>query len=289
MLHTRIPGPALRPFVQTLWATSPRAAAPGPAAAREHVLPTGSMHLVFRLSGPPLRLFDGSGGLRETTLGHAVVGGARATYYAKDVSEPVSSVGAQLRPGASRLLLGAPADALAGCHTPLDALWGPAAALALERLHDAGPPERQLALLEALLTARLSALPGPRGLHPAVAQALHGLGGGLGIQEAVRHSGYSHRRFIALFREATGLPPKLYGRVLRFQGVLHRLAQDPAAGWAGLALAAGYSDQAHFNRDFREFTGLVPQAYRRAAPEQANHVPVEVNSVQDRRPGPRLQ
>ena len=31
---------------------------------REHVVPTGGMHLVFRLSDNPLRLFDDAGGAR---------------------------------------------------------------------------------------------------------------------------------------------------------------------------------------------------------------------------------
>ena len=42
--------------------------------------------------------------------------------------------------------------------------------------------------------------------------------------------------------------------------------------WADLALQSGYSDQPHFNRDFLEFTGMTPRAYRRASPSSPNHV-----------------
>ena len=48
----RLPRPALRPFVETLWAMDE--AAPARASGRrEHVIPTGRMHLVFRLSDDP--------------------------------------------------------------------------------------------------------------------------------------------------------------------------------------------------------------------------------------------
>ena len=266
----RLPSaPPLRRFVSTVWATG--ATPPASLAPREHVLPTGAMHLVFRLSGPPLRLFRDSTDGVGSTLGHAIVGGARSAFYARDVSVPTRSVGAQLRPGAATVLFGVPADALAGQHTPLDALWGREAALALERLHAAATPMRQLDVLEALLLAKLSAAPA---VHPAVAQALRQLEDGAQVRSVVEASGYSHRSLIALFREATGLAPKTYGRVVRFQRVLKRLERQPSLPWTELALEAGYSDQAHLGREFTAIAGITPQAWRRAGPASANHVPV---------------
>jgi AraC-like DNA-binding protein len=90
----------------------------------------------------------------------------------------------------------------------------------------------------------------------------------------VGESGCSHRTFIALFRRAVGLTPKRYCRVLRFR----RALQDTAAGsgsLADLAAAAGYRDQAHFNRDFREFAGVTPGEYCRASPRAPHHLPIE--------------
>ena len=128
-------------------------------------------------------------------------------------------------------------------------------------------------------------------MHPAVAHALGRFESFATVREVVGETGYSHRRFIELFRRAVGLSPKLYCRVLRFQSALNHLAERSPGSLADLALAAGYSDQAHFNREFREFTGMPPSEYREAAPERAYHVPVgprwhegsQVNSIQDSR------
>lgn len=271
MLLRRPPQPALRPFVQLLWASDETATSRPVAAARERVLPTGATHVVFRLSDHPLRLFDDVEQATARTVAHSVVGGARATFYVRDVSQPTCSVGATLHPGAAELLLGVPADELAGRHTPLDDLWGRSAASARERLVEAGSPARQLELFEAMLAERL---PRVRGLHPAVALALERFTASGDVRAVVQESGYSHRRFIALFRRAVGLTPKLYCRIRRFHDTLERLAADPTASWVDVAMAGGYSDQPHLNRDFREFAGISPGGYRGLSPAQVHHVPI---------------
>lgn len=276
---TRAPRPALRPFVRTVWVSDEdeQGAAPD-RAGRERMLGSGATHLVFRLSDPPIRLYRDVTDQTGTGMGHAVVGGARATFYFRDTFRPVRTVGAVLLPGAASLLFGAPADELAGRHTPLGDLWGGAESAARDRLLEAGDPARQLALFEEMLAARLPAV---HGLHPAVAHALGRFSTGEDIGTVVDETGYSHRRFIALFRQAVGLPPKLYCRVVRFQGALRLLAGRPPLPLAEVALAAGYSDQPHLNREFGELAGLAPSAYRAAVAGSASllHVPLSTRSI----------
>ena len=277
---TRLAPPHLRPFVRLMWASSPEGTPDEQPGAREHVLPTGGMHLVFRLSGPSLRLFRDDADAQGFTVGYAMVGGTRSAFFVRDVSVTTRSVGVMLQPGAARALFGATEDALAERHTPLEALWGADANFALEQLHGTDSLQRQLAIVVALLEARLASSSMHR-LHPTVAQALARMSGASvndddgqagAIGQLVKQSGYSHRRFIALFRGMTGLAPKQYARMLRFDHVLGQFAIQPDRPWVELALEAGYSDQAHFNRDFQAIAGMSPQAYRRAAPVSSRHV-----------------
>jgi AraC-like DNA-binding protein len=262
--------PALRPFVESLWATEDVAPVRFAQPEREHVLPTGSMHLVFRLSDAPLWLLDPDGGPRAQAIGAATVGGTRSRYYMREMTAPSCSVGVVLRPGASELLFGVAADELAETHTPLDDLWGRAARAAHERLCVAGSAAELLTDLESVLLERL---PRVHGMHPAVAAMIGRMQTLPSIGAAVEQSGLSHRHFVALFRRAVGLAPKTYARVLRFQSALRVARKDDAPSWAALANAAGYSDQAHFNRDFVEFAGVTPTAYQRVASVATNHVP----------------
>lgn len=271
----RVPSLQLRPFVKLLWAmdgtSGETTGLDAIRLAREHVIPTGAMHLVIRLSDQPLRLFENVEDATGHLLGREVVGGARSGFYIRDVSVPSSSVGVQLQPGAAELLFGVPAGELSGRHTSLGDLWGRAATEARERLEEAATAERRLAVMESLLLARL---PVVRGLHPAVAEALEHFWTTSDVREVVRASGYSHRHFIGLFRDAVGLAPKAYCRVLRFQQALRRISAKPDASWVDLAIEAGYSDQPHFTREFRDFTGVTPERYRKVSPAASHHVPV---------------
>lgn len=252
-----------------IWATS--ATAPLPGATRERMLPTGTAHLVFRGDGAPLRLFRGEADPVGYTVGHALVGGPRAAYYVRDIAHPADSVGAVLEPGVAPLLFGVSAEALADRHVPLEALWGAEADRARTRILTARGPAARLAALEHVLRARL---PVVRGVHPAIAAALGPLRAGAAVADAVAASGYSHRRFIALFRAAIGLTPKTYVRVQRFGRLLGRLAQARQTPWIDLALDAGYSDQPHFVHEFRAFTGVTPSAYRALPIRDPHHLPI---------------
>jgi AraC-like DNA-binding protein len=270
MLLTRLPRPILRPFIKTLWASDESISATSAFSDRERVLPTGMMHLAFRLSSP-LNLYDDESDAGKHGMGYAVVGGARSTYYVRDVSEPVSSVAAQLLPGSSQPLFGIPAAEFTERHTSLDDVWGQAASRIREQLLERSSLDERLDVFEATLISRL---PRVHGLHPAVAHALDHFNRTADVRKVVKQTGYSHRRFIELFNRAVGLTPKFYCRVLRFQQVIERLAASPGATRVDVALDAGYSDQAHLSREFREFAGITPSEYSKLSPASPNHVPV---------------
>ncbi len=269
MLLQRQPTPLLRPYVHSLWASA-EPHTPSGRSLREHVLPTGHMHLVLRLGDAPLRVFDSPQDAHGCVLDSAVIGGMRDAYYVKDVSQPVDAVGCQLKPGAALALFGFAAHEFSGRHTGLDALWGVAAQSLRMQLQDTADLTERLAIFEAALAKRLRP---QRTMHPAIVQLLPRLGVTTPIASLVQASGLSHRHFNAVFMDAVGLSPKRYARVLRFQQALNVARQGKVADWSDIALHAGYSDQAHWCREFRTLCGLSPGQYWERAPLHANHVP----------------
>ena len=274
LVLTRAPRPILQPFVEMLWGIDATSDSPPALVRREHVLPTGQMHVAFRFGGP-LRLFEDAADTDGHFVGDAVVGGARDVHYIRDVSTPACSVGALLRPGAAEALFGVSADELAGRHTPLDDLWGRDVVWMREQLMEPAMLHQRITILESILAARLTTR---RAIHPAVPQALEQLRVTSSIRRIVQASGYSHRTLISLFRRSVGLTPKQYVRVLRFQRVLETVSVAEKTSLVDVAMEAGYSDQAHFSREFRAFAGVTPSEYRRESPERPHHLRVDAGA-----------
>jgi transcriptional regulator GlxA family with amidase domain len=84
-------------------------------------------------------------------------------------------------------------------------------------------------------------------------------------------SGLSRRRFIEVFAEEVGFTPKLYLRLMRFNRVLDRVFGATNVDWSEVAYLHGYADQPHFNREFREFSGLTPSQYLARPGQGAGH------------------
>ncbi|SFQ76803.1 helix-turn-helix domain-containing protein [Hymenobacter arizonensis] len=90
--------------------------------------------------------------------------------------------------------------------------------------------------------------------------------GQLNVAEMAQKSNLSRRQLERRFRDALGVPPKLFAEMTRFAYVFRLLHEQPQANWADITYACGYFDQAHFIREFRRFTGETPKAYFAQAP-----------------------
>jgi AraC-like DNA-binding protein len=137
---------------------------------------------------------------------------------------------------------------------------------------DADPLLTAARRLEHLLLARLPAVAAP---DPVMVEAVRALlsRSPLAIDRLARHLGFSRQYLARRFRDAVGIGPKVLARIARLHralGVLQPTSRRPST-LAEAALQAGYFDEAHMDRDFRELAGVTP---RQAQLAPATIVPV---------------
>ena len=86
-------------------------------------------------------------------------------------------------------------------------------------------------------------------------------GGQLPIEEVGEHVGLSRKQLERKFVSTVGTTPKTFARISRFLNICHHLDRYRGSTLTRLAHECGYFDQAHFIREFNDFTGFTPKAF----------------------------
>ncbi len=94
------------------------------------------------------------------------------------------------------------------------------------------------------------------------------------IGDISRKVGYSQKHLINMFKSHVGLTPKAFLKVIRFQKAIGEIELRKTPDWVTVAHESGYYDQAHFNNDFRQFSGFTPQQYLVQRSEYLNYIAV---------------
>jgi AraC-like DNA-binding protein len=147
---------------------------------------------------------------------------------------------------------------IAGRTFSLSDLLGPGADLLIHELHDAADWTERFALLDGFIARRFERARAPHDTVRAVWQELKRSKGTASIAGLAKEACVSRRHLAKLFRAEIGTTPKTMARILRFEHAYHLAGSVPRQGWADIAYAAGYADQAHLTREFRELSGLSP-------------------------------
>jgi AraC-like DNA-binding protein len=173
-------------------------------------------------------------------------------------------LGVRFRPGGAPPTA-VPLDELVDRRVPLADLWGELADRLLDEIAVVGVAERAIRVLEAFLLQRYRV---GRLADPLLRAAVEALmpWRPVDVGSVAARVGLSESQLRRRSLSAVGLSPKVLQRTLRFQGFL-ALAQAGAApsgrrgrdGIAGLAVDAGYADQAHLNRECLRLTGQTPR------------------------------
>ena len=240
-----LPHPRLRPFV-TRYSGYRMVTEPGVHRG----LPSRSLTLVVTMDGT-VDLADG----RFATL----CGGLHdeAVIITHDGFQ--HGVQCDLTPLGMRALFGMPAGELSCVTVGLDTLDAPAGELR-ERLQTASTWADRFAHLDLVFGRLLK----PVEQQVEVAWAWQRLAAGTPVGEIAVEVGWSRQHLSARFAAEYGLTPKVMARVMRFERANRMLRGETRPTLTEVAAACGYTDQAHFNRDWRALVGATPTEWMEA-------------------------
>jgi AraC-like DNA-binding protein len=174
-------------------------------------------------------------------------------------------LGVRFRPGGFRGLLGAPLATITDRTIPISRIYdidGDAAeASVLEAEGDSG----MMAAAEAILRWRIPPADASADLARGIVDRIGADRDLVRVADLAAQVGLGERALQRLFSDYVGVSPKWVIRRFRLHDAASRLANAEDVNLTDLAQELGYSDQAHFTRDFKALVGRAPSDYRRSA------------------------
>jgi AraC-like DNA-binding protein len=219
-------------------------------------LPTAEVPLIINF-GEPIRLFDVADRTRSTELG-SFVAGAYDSHVIVEANGSQGGMQIDFTILGMRLFLGRPLADLTNRGVALEDIFGSDGRRVTMALHDAGTWQARFDLLDREIGTRIAAARRPASEVLCAWKRIVESGGLVTIGALVDETGWSQKHLISQFREHIGLAPKIFARVMRFGRAVDRLRRREHACLTELALDCGYYDQSHFDRDFRNFSGVTP-------------------------------
>ncbi len=257
-LASREPDARLRPYVTDYQGYRERAAMP----MRRLQAPFAGIPMIITF-GPSIDIINGDAPAARGRFRSFIAGLHDVHVFTEYRGEQRGLQVNFTLPGAYRFLALAMSDIANRCLDLGDLLGAEAGRLA-DRLQDAPDWPARFDLMDRFLLARINA---GRAMAPDTAWALKILEDSHGTRSIgglARALGCSRKHLIQRFHAHVGLSPKTVAGILRFAHAVDGIRAADERSWADLALACGYSDQAHFSRDFRRYAGRTPTEFRAA-------------------------
>lgn len=225
--------------------------------ARVRILPNACVDVVLYASEPP----QGEGLASIVAPPHRsyVVGSTLRSFIVRSVGWR-HILGASISPMGVQPLLGLPAAVIGESVALLQDVIGNRAGEIEDRVFN-GPREGALRrLMEVFMETRRAIEPTPTVAQHAV-RLVQGAHGRQRIDAIAGDLNISARQLERQFLAHVGLPPKLFARLVRFDRAVRDLGGRGTTSWSQFALAHGYTDQAHFINEFKEFGGVTPAEF----------------------------
>jgi AraC-like DNA-binding protein len=250
--HESKPHPILQDTVKCFWTHE----ATYSTDEVQTITPDGCVELIFNFGSPYLLLTT----TPPCALPSAVIVGFQKKSIPIRVNGTVKVVAARLFAWGALALLQEEISALTGAVTALGTGWDTLAERLEYQVVQGHYGEASATLQDFLIQKALMRAYDLK-LVQTAAKLLYHTKGQCRIEELADSCQSTVRNLQRRFQRVVGVSPKFFARTLRFEQAQRSLMFDPEADLTGLAYQCGYFDQAHFIKEFREFTGKTPSEY----------------------------
>jgi AraC-like DNA-binding protein len=245
-IEAHTPTELLRPFIKTYIIIESQ------SELTNNVLPDTSPVLAFRYKGRRHYMADDI----KIDLPASSISGLRKTLRSFNYSKDTGNILVIFKETGASAFFKEPLHELFGESVSLNNFIGQQKlSIMEEQLSEAANNTQRIDLIEKFLLVKLYNYQPDKLISTAV-EKIHSAKGLIKIKQLADLLYISQDAFEKRFRKIVGTSPKQFSSIVRMKSIIY-LGQQTHM-FTEIAYDTGYFDQAHFNKDFKQFTGLAP-------------------------------
>lgn len=249
------PPALLSSFVKCFWSLE----APSSKESEKQIItPDGCMEMIIHFGDPYIQFLEDG---RQIIQPGSFVFGQITTPLVIAPSGVSGMVAARFLPEGFAPFSSLPASEMQNRAVPLEELYGSDGLGLGKSVLNSSSNEERIACIENFLIGKLTTTTAYDALAKETFNLLMQSKGQISVDSLVAHLQISRRQLERRLSTAIGLSPKQLSKIVRLQSALKLMEKNQHARLTEVAHEAGYFDQAHFIRDFREFTGVSPKQF----------------------------
>lgn len=249
------PGPDLSLFIRCYWTLdAPKETKPH----KQRIIPDGCVEMIFHYGDLYKQyLEDGSSILQPSCF---VFGQVTRPL---DI-EPTGKTGifaVRFNPDGFIAFATKPLGTMENKAVALAELFGNDGLLLERDILAAKTTDDRVKIVELFLNGRVGSAESIDRIIKTTIAAMFTLNGQLSVSEISKEMNVNRRQLQRRFSLVIGLSPKQLSKIIRLQAAIKLLMSDEQGSLTNIAYEGNYYDQAHFIKDFKEFTGVSPKKF----------------------------
>ena len=230
---------------------------------RQRIVPDGTIEMAFIL-GDDIKRYTSEEEFiiqpRSMVLGQII-----EPFYIEPTGT-VNTFAIRFYPYGFANFVSVPIKDLAKTETPIEVLFGEEAAKKLEQdIIQATGTEQRIEIIESFLQNKLNEQVMVSNIVTNIVRetidTLLATKGNASITDILKGDLSKRRQLERMFVKQVGVSPKQLGKLIRLQSALKMLLNQEDESLTNIAYSSEYYDQAHFIKDFKEFTGVSPKEF----------------------------
>tara|TARA_R110000796_G_scaffold71409_5_gene162148 strand:+ start:16886 stop:17704 length:819 start_codon:yes stop_codon:yes gene_type:complete len=228
------------------------------ATEKQRIVPDGCIEMAFILGEDIKRLENEENWVLQPRA--MVVGQITKSYFIQPTGY-VNSFAVRFYPYGFASFIKTPVKELADKDTPLTMLFGESANELEQKIIHAASTEERIEIVESFLLNKLIETSTIDKIVKSTIDSLFITNGSIPISSILKGELSQRRNLERNFLKQVGISPKQLGKIIRLQTALRMILNKQPDSLTTIAYASEYYDQAHFIKDFKEFTGTNPKEY----------------------------